>query len=92
MVEKGENVERNLYIHNIYANAFTSRAAALNNDECYNDPITVEEIQMLLGVTTNNNSFWPYLMWYEQSTQFNGEWMEANEQWFIKHLENIQYL
>jgi hypothetical protein len=80
------------YSPEVYTNAFTSRAAALNNDEGYNAPITAEEIQMLLGMTTNNNSFWPYPMWYEQSTRFNGEWTEANEQWFVKHLEDIQYL
>ena len=36
------------------------------------------EIQTLLGVTTNDNSFWPYPHWYEQSSRYNGEWTAAN--------------
>jgi hypothetical protein len=45
---------------------------------------------MLVGVTTNGNSFWPYSMWYEGSNRHNGEWTEANEAWFIKHGESIE--
>jgi hypothetical protein len=49
----------------VYTNAFIGPAAGLNYS--HHDPVTIDEIQMLLGVTTNNNSFWPYPEWYEES-------------------------
>jgi hypothetical protein len=79
------------YGSTVYANAFIGPAAALDGHNSYNGPVTVDEIQMLLGVTTNNNSFWPYPEWYEKSNRYNGEWTTANEAWFVQHAKDIQY-
>jgi hypothetical protein len=53
------------------------------------DSITPHEIDMLRGLTTNNNGFWPYPEWYEHSSRYNGEWTEANEAWFRKQAKSI---
>ena len=45
---------------------------------------------MLIGLTTNNSCLWPYPVWYEYSDKYNGEWTEANEGWFLKHVDRIQ--
>jgi hypothetical protein len=55
------------------------------------DLITPGEIKMLLGVTTNQNSLWPYPEQYEQSSKYNGEWTEANEVWFKRQADAIYY-
>jgi hypothetical protein len=73
----------------VYANAFTGRANGLQKNAGQDDPITPDEIQMLLGATANSNSFWPYPEWYEGSARYNGEWTAANEAWFIKHIGEI---
>jgi hypothetical protein len=72
----------------VYARAFIGPLPAATG---HNNVITPDEIQALLGVTTNSNSFWPYPEWYEKSGRYNGEWSAANEAWFIKHAEDIRY-
>lgn len=57
----------------------------------YTDLITPREIQMLLGLTSNNNTFWPYPEWYEKSNRYNGEWTEANEEWFNRQANSIEF-
>jgi hypothetical protein len=67
-----------------------TRAFVVPNSS-HDEIITPGEIQTLVGVTSNNNSFWPYPEWYENSSRYNGEWSAANEAWFISHARNIQY-
>jgi hypothetical protein len=75
----------------VYTRAFIGPLPTADNSTGYNSVITPDEIQALLGVTTNSNSFWPYPEWYEKSSRYNGEWTAANEAWFIKHAEDIRY-
>jgi hypothetical protein len=77
------------YAPQVYAEALIGPRS--NEYTNYNKAITPDEIQTLLGVTTNCNSFWPYPEWYERSNRYNGEWTTANEAWFIKHVEDIGY-
>jgi hypothetical protein len=51
--------------------------------------IMANEVEMLLGVTSNNNSFWPYPEWYEGSSHYNGEWTAVNEAWFVRQADSI---
>jgi hypothetical protein len=62
-----------------------------DNGTHFTDLITPGEIKMLLGVTTNQNSFWPYPEQYEQSSKYNGEWTEANEAWFKRQSDAIYF-
>jgi hypothetical protein len=71
--------------------AFVGPSPAAAHNSGHNEVITPSEIQTLLGVTTNNNSFWPYPEWYEMSSRYNGEWTLANETWFINHVQDIEY-
>jgi hypothetical protein len=73
----------------VYAKALVGPTPAAGSDR--NIPIATDEIQTLLGVTTNGNSFWPYPHWYEKSSRYNGEWTAANEAWFNRHLQKINY-
>jgi hypothetical protein len=75
----------------VYARAFIGPLPAADNSTGHNNVINPDEIQALLGVTTNSNSFWPYPEWYEKSGRYNGEWTAANEAWFIKHAEDIRF-
>jgi hypothetical protein len=52
--------------------------------------ITQAEIHTLVGLTSQNNTFRPYPTLYEGSQKYNGEWTEANEGWFLKHVNRIQ--
>jgi hypothetical protein len=61
-----------------------------DHDHNSDAPIMQDEIQTLLGVTTNDNSFWPYQHWYKQSGWYNGEWIAVNEVWFETHLQTIE--
>lgn len=63
---------------------------ALTRPSPLDAPVMQDEIRTLLGVTTNENSFWPYPHWYEQSSRYNGEWTAANEAWFQRHLQTIE--
>jgi hypothetical protein len=57
----------------------------------YTDRITPDEIKVLLGATSNSNTFWPYPEWYEKSSRYNGEWTAANEEWFVRQAAAIEY-
>lgn len=54
------------------------------------DPISPNEIKMLIGLTTNNNTFWPYPDIFENSSRYIGEWTDANEAWFKAHTNTIE--
>jgi hypothetical protein len=54
------------------------------------DKAVDNEIKMLLGFTSNNNSFWPLPEWYESSSRYNGEWTAANEAWFKEQAARIR--
>ena len=88
------------YAPNLYAEALLGPSAAavdlgrLNVDydgTHFTDLITPGEINMLLGLTTNQNTFWPYPEQYERSSKYNGEWSAANEAWFQRQAEAINY-
>jgi hypothetical protein len=73
------------YRPEVLTNAFTGLASANDTDP------TADDINMLIGMTTNQNSFWPLPAWYEKSGRYNGEWTSANEAWFTKHVEEIKH-
>lgn len=88
------------YAPNVYAEALLGPSAAavdqgrleLDSDGThFTDLITPSEINMLLGLTSNHNTFWPYPEQYERSFKYNGEWTAANEAWFQKQAEAIKY-
>jgi hypothetical protein len=77
------------YDPQVYARAFIGPLRAADNSTGRNRAFTPDEIQTLLGVTTN--CFWPYPEQCGKSSRYNGEWIAANEAWFIKHAEDIRY-
>jgi hypothetical protein len=65
--------------------------AEMNEDSTYyTDKVMDEEVKMLLGFTSNSNSFWPLPEWYEHSSRYNGEWTAANEAWFVQQAARIR--
>lgn len=54
------------------------------------DLLIATEIDVLLGRTTNSNSFWPSPEIYEGSPRYNGEWSAENEAWFVRHADLIE--
>ena len=47
------------------------------------------EITTLLGVTSNQQSFWPPLDLFRNGHHFNGEWSAQNETWFQRQAQRI---
>lgn len=52
------------------------------------DEVNSKDIDILLGRTDNNYSFWPPLEYWHMWS--NGEWSPKNEEWFLKHAETIK--
>jgi hypothetical protein len=46
------------------------------------EKLSEDEIQVLLGVTTNFRSVWPPMDIWQDSNHWNGEWSLDNETWF----------
>ena len=57
----------------------------------HNKAVSPDEINLLLGQTTNCNRFWPIPDWYESLAWCNKEWTEANEAWFVKQTRAIRH-
>jgi hypothetical protein len=52
---------------------------SLDSGTHFTNSISPGEVKMLVGLTANNNTFWPFPVWFENLCLYNGELSQANE-------------